>query len=281
MNPQTGGYTSMPGCVRRNDEPRNDKYRTMGRPYYLCDWAGYKFGAGAMRRKYGAERQHHDFGPTLPCRRLSAGDWPRVKLRFGTIGEIQKRVAAGEASDVIIVTDALIEKMVGEGLLVQETRSAIARVGIGVGVRESARKPDISTPETFRQTLLSAKSVAHPDPARGGVVGNYIIPMLERLGVAEAVKQKAVLGTGAHPLCEFVAKGEAELCVTQISEILAVKGITLAGPLPRGLQNVTTFAVARMKQSGATEAARAFVTFITRPSLRAKFAEGGLDFHED
>jgi molybdate transport system substrate-binding protein len=204
-----------------------------------------------------------------------------VKLRFGTIGEIQKRVAAGDAADVIIVTDALIEKMASEGLLVQEPYSVIARVGIGVGVRAGALKPDISTANTFKQTLLSAKSIAHPDPARGGVVGNYILPMLERLGIAQAVKEKALLGPGTHPLCEFVAKGEAELCVTQISEISAVKGVTLVGPLPRDLQNVTTFAAARTKQSGVAKAASAFITFITRPSLRAKFAEGGLDFREE
>jgi molybdate transport system substrate-binding protein len=204
-----------------------------------------------------------------------------VKLRFGTIGEIQKRLAAGETADVIIVMAALVEKMTGDGLLVQEARNVVARVGIGVGVREGARKPDIATAESLKQTLLSAKSVAHPDPARGGVVGNYILPMLERLGIAPAIKEKTLLGTGTYPLCEFVAKGEAELCVTQISEISAVKGVTLVGPLPRDLQNVTTFAVARTKQSNAAEAAITFINFITRPSLRAKFAEGGLDYREE
>jgi len=200
-----------------------------------------------------------------------------VRLTFGTAGEVQKRLAAGEATDVVITTDTAMEKMVGEGLITPESRIIVARVGIGVGLREGAPKPDISSTDAFKQTLLAAKSVAHGDPARGGAAAIHFARVIERLGISQAIKAKEVIG-GGLALCELVAKGEAELCVTQISEMLPVKGVTVVGPLPRDLQNITTFAAGVSTRSTAAEAARAFVSFLARPSFRAKFAEAGLDF---
>jgi molybdate transport system substrate-binding protein len=202
-----------------------------------------------------------------------------VRLSFGTAGEVQKRVAAGEATDVVIATNVAMEQLAGQGLVVPDTRTVIARVGIGVCVREGAPKPDISSTETFKQTLLAAKSVIYYDPARGAAAIHFA-RVIERLGIAQAIKNKAVLiQSGAA--CEPVAKGEVELGVTQISEILPVKGVTLVGPFPRDVQNVTTFAVALFTRANAAEAARAFFTFLTRPAFRTKFADAGLDFRQE
>jgi molybdate transport system substrate-binding protein len=202
-----------------------------------------------------------------------------VRPTFATAGQVQKRLTAGERTDVVIATEVAVEQMANHGLLVRDTRTVIARVGAGLGVREGAGKPPISTTEAFKQSLLAATSVARTDPAGGGAVGIHFARAMERLGIAEAIKAKSVLTV--DPVCDAVARGDAELCVTQISEILPVKGVVVVGPFPREVQNVTTFAAAVSARSNAAEAAREFVEFLARPAFRAKFAEAGLDYHQE
>jgi molybdate transport system substrate-binding protein len=204
-----------------------------------------------------------------------------VKLTFATAGEVEKRVLAGDAAHVVIGTDASTEKLAGQGLLVADTRAVIARVGVGVGVREGAAKPDITSADALKRMLLEVKSVTYPDPARGGASGIHFAKVIEQLGIAQPVKEKSVLGANPDFVCVAVAKGEVELCVHQISEILPVKGVTLVGPLPREVPRVTTFAIALSSHAGTSQAARAFVAFVTRPAFRAKFADAGLDYRPD
>ena len=201
-----------------------------------------------------------------------------VTLAFATAGEVEKRLVAGEAVDLVVVTDIAAEKLIGQGLVPQGARSIIARVGVGIGVREGASKPDIGSTEAFKQTLLSAKSVTYPDPARGGASGIHFNTVIERLGIAETIRQKAVLGANPDFVCVAVAKGEVEMCVHQISEIMPVKGVTLIGPLPKDVQRVTTFAVAVSARASEATAAGAFLAFVSRPDFKAAFAKAGLDY---
>src|SRR6266581_3999617 len=114
-------------------------------------------------------------------------------------------------------------------LIVVDSKADVARTGIGVAVKEGAPKPDISTPDAFKQAILAAKSIVYLDPASGATSGIYFASVLQRLGIADAVKDKTVLWPGGFA-AEAVAKGQADLCVHQISEILPVKGVTLVGP---------------------------------------------------
>jgi molybdate transport system substrate-binding protein len=204
-----------------------------------------------------------------------------VTLSFATAGEVERRLVAGEALDAVAVTDIAVEKLTGQGLVPQGAHSIVARVGVGIGVREGAPKPDIATTEALKQTLLSAKSVTYPDPARGGASGIHFNSVIERLGIAEPIRQKAVLGANPDFVCVAVAKGEVELCVHQISEIMPVAGVTLVGPLPKDVQRVTTFAVAVSSRANEAEAARAFLAFMSRPEFKAAFAKAGLDYRID
>lgn len=204
-----------------------------------------------------------------------------VTLAFATAGEVEKRVVAGEALDAVVVTDISVGKLADLGLIPQGAHSVIARVGVGIGVREGASKPDIGSTEALKQTLLSAKSVTYPDPARGGASGIHFNSVIERLGIAEPIRQKAVLGANPDFVCVAVAKGEVELCVHQISEIMPVAGVTLVGPLPKDVQRVTTFAVAVSARASEAEAARAFLAFVSRPEFKAAFAKAGLDYRID
>jgi molybdate transport system substrate-binding protein len=199
-----------------------------------------------------------------------------VKATFGTVGVVRQKLAS-EPADVVIASDVAIDELMKAGAVVAGTRTDIARAGIGVGVREGAPKPDISTPEAFRQTLLAAKSLVYVDPAQGATSGIHFASVLQRLGIAEAVKPRTILWPGGYA-AEAVAKGDAEIVVHQISEILPVKGVTLVGPLPRDLQKITIYSAGLASKSTATDAARTFITYLTRPASKAKFASAGLDY---
>jgi molybdate transport system substrate-binding protein len=201
-----------------------------------------------------------------------------VALEFGTVGVTRKRLAAGPA-DVVIMTDVAVEETSHEGGIVAGSRADIARTGIGVGVREGAPRPDISTPEAFKQALLAARSITYVDPAQGATSGIYFAGLLQKFGIADAVKPKTTLVPGGYP-AELVARGEVEMVVHQISEIVPVKGVTLVGPLPREVQKVTTYAAGIASKAAAPAIARAFVAYLTAPSTKPKFAAAGLDYRE-
>ena len=202
-----------------------------------------------------------------------------LSMTFDTVGAQSKRLSGGEPADVVVLTDVAIDQLEGQGLVVAGSRADIARVGVGVAVREGAPRPDISTPEALKQTLLSAKSLVYVDPARGATSGIHFASVLQRLGIADAVKSKTILiPTGFA--AEVVARGEAEICVHQISEILPVKGVTLVGPLPRELQKVTIYSGGLAAKAAQPEAARAFLAFLTRPAFKSKLAAAGLDYRE-
>jgi molybdate transport system substrate-binding protein len=200
-----------------------------------------------------------------------------VALSFGTVGVTRAKLASGEPVDVVIMTDVAVDDVIRQGAVVAGSRADIARTGMGVGVREGAPRPDISTPEAFKATLLAAKSLVYVDPAQGATSGIHFKSVLERLGIADAVRAKSQLVPGGYP-AEKVASGEAELVVHQISEIVPVKGVVMAGPLPADLQKVTVYSAGLAARSAHPDAARAFVAFLTRPAFKAKFAAAGLDY---
>jgi molybdate transport system substrate-binding protein len=202
-----------------------------------------------------------------------------VTIASGTAGQLRDKVAAGEAADVVIVTDTALEQLTAANAVMKDTRADIARTGVGVAVREGAARPDIATPESFKQAVLAAKSIVYTDPSLGATSGIHVAGLLQHLGIAETVKPKTVLWPGGYA-AEALVKGQADLCVHQISEILAVKGVTLVGPLPRELQKITTYAAAVPARAGAPELGRAFIAFLTRPAFKAKFEAAGLDYRE-
>jgi molybdate transport system substrate-binding protein len=202
----------------------------------------------------------------------------RVSLAFGTVGVTRKRLA-DEPADVVIMTDVAIDESSAQGAVVAGSREDVARTGMGVGVRDGAPKPDISTPEALKQALLATRSLTYVDPAQGATSGIHFAGLLRQLGIADAVKPKTTLVPGGYP-AELVARGEVEMVVHQISEIVPVKGVTLVGPLPRAVQKVTTYSAGIAGKATAREAARAFVAFLTSPATKAKLAAAGLDYKD-
>jgi molybdate transport system substrate-binding protein len=202
-----------------------------------------------------------------------------VTITGGTVGELRQRLAAGEQAHVVIMSDTGLDQAIAQGLVVPGSRTDVARTAIGVAVLEGAPRPAIATPEQFKQTLLAAKSIAYVDPARGATSGIHFAGVLDRLGIADAVKGKSVLMPGGYA-AEAVAKGQAELAVHQISEILPVKGVVLVGPLPSELQKVTVYSAGLPAKGGEADLGRAFIAFLARPAFKPKLAAAGLDYRD-
>ena len=200
-----------------------------------------------------------------------------VTLTFGTMGVVRNKLASGAPADVVIMTDTALDDMMRQGAVRPGSRTDIARTAIGVGVREGATAPDISTPDALKKALLAARSLTYVDPAQGATSGIHFAGVLDRLGIADAVKAKTTLVPGGYP-AELVAKGEVELVAHQISEIVPVKGVRLVGPLPRELQKFTVYSAGIATASTSPERAKAFVDFVTRPTFREKFTEAGLNY---
>jgi molybdate transport system substrate-binding protein len=202
-----------------------------------------------------------------------------IVITSGAAGEIRQKMVSGEWTDVVIVTDTVLGQLATAGLIVADTRADIARTAIGVAVRQGAPLPDISTTEAFKQSILAAKSLVYTDPARGATSGMHFAAVLQRLGIADAVKGKTVLWQSGYA-AEALVTGQAEICVHQISEILPVKGVTLVGPLPKELQKLTTYSAAVASLATKPEVARAFVAYLARPSFKPKLVAAGLDYRE-
>jgi molybdate transport system substrate-binding protein len=183
-----------------------------------------------------------------------------VKWETDTVGNITKRIEAGEVFDLVIASPAALDTVGKSGKLAGGAVD-LAKVGVGVAVREGAAKPDISSVDAFKQALLAAKGVAYIDPASGGTSGIYVAGLIDRLGIGAEIRQKAVLVPGGAA-AERVASGDAELAIHQISEILPVKGVVLVGPLPPSIQRYTVYSAAIATGTKEKPSAQALIDLV-------------------
>lgn len=187
----------------------------------------------------------------------------KVTMDYQPMGRLVKSLADGAAVDMVVVTSEVAEQLRLQG-------TPVARVGIGVAVHESAPLPDLSTPEAFRQLLLRAKSVVYIDP-KTGTSGKHVAEIFQKLNIEKEMKAKSTLGQGGY-VTEPVGRGEIEVGIHQISEILPVKGARLAGPLPPALQKYTTYVAVDLKNAAA---ARDFIAYLSSDAAKARLAAAG------
>jgi molybdate transport system substrate-binding protein len=161
--------------------------------------------------------------------------------------------------------------------LVPGSRTDIARAGLAVAIRQGAAAPDLATPQALVAALRAARSVSYSDPKAGGSAAAYFETLLGRLGIADAVNAKAALGRNGHHVAELVADGTAELGISFLSELVAIKGVTIAAPLPAEVQNYTVYAAAIPRASAAGEPARALIGWLTRPDAGDVWRAAGLE----
>jgi molybdate transport system substrate-binding protein len=203
----------------------------------------------------------------------------KLAISFATAGAAVKRAQGGEAADVVIATRQGIDGLVKNGKAAADNVTVLASAGISVAIRKGAPKPDISSPDALKRTLLAAKSISYVDPASGGASGIHFIKVLDRLGIANEMKSKTVFPNPKAPaeVGVLVAKGEAEIGVHIIVELISVAGIDLVGPLPGDLQNTIVFSAAIMSGAKDATAAKALVNFLRTPEAVAVIKAKGME----
>lgn len=163
----------------------------------------------------------------------------KVTIESDTAGGVSKRIAAGEYFDIAVIPPLVLGPYLGSRID-ESSAKAVARVGIGVAVKQGAAKPDISTVDSWKQALLAARMIAYVDPESGGSSGIYLAHLFEKMGIAQQLKPRTLLVKGGL-VAEKVASGEAEIGLQQVSELMAVPGVVLVGPIPLDVQYDTLY----------------------------------------
>ena len=221
-----------------------------------------------------ASALHPAIDALIPDFEKSSGH--KVTVAYGTAGAVADRVQKGEAADIVISSVPMIDRLQAQGKVVAADRVILAKVGVGAFVRKGAAKPDVSSAEAFKRSMLAARSIAYPDPAGGGASGIYVASLLERLGIAAEMKPKTKLST-LGTLYASVASGDVEIGFNQVSEILAQPTLELAAPLPAEIQNYTQFAPGIVAGSSQADAARALVAFLSSPAAQTVLKAKGFE----
>jgi len=189
----------------------------------------------------------------------------KIAVTWGSTNALLKDIKAGLGGDVAVLTAEAVDELIDQGKAVAGSRVDLARSRIGVAVRKGAKQPDIASPEALKRALIAASSVAH---SKTGLSGLYFPTVLARLGIADAIQSKIVIPDPGTAVGEVVAKGDAEIGIQQISELLPVAGIEIIGPLPEPLQKITTFSGGVLRAAKEPSLAEALLKFVAAESPR-------------
>jgi molybdate transport system substrate-binding protein len=205
----------------------------------------------------------------------------QVAASFTNSGGVKARVMADESADVAISTAAAIDELARHGKVLLATVTALARAPIGVAVRAGAPRPDIGTVEALRRALDVAKSIAIADPATGSPSGNYLVGLFERMSLAASLRDKIrYVGGGAGGVVvvgEAVVRGDAEMAIQQMPELVGVTGLDVVGELPADLQQVTIFSAAVVATTSDEAAARRLIAYLVSPQATAAIRAKGME----
>ncbi|MBL6455304.1 substrate-binding domain-containing protein [Belnapia sp. T6] len=201
---------------------------------------------------------------------LEAGLGGPIAPEFAPTAALLRRIEAGETADLAILTAEAVEALMAEGTLRPGSRRDICISVIGMAVRAGAPRPDIATPEACRATLLGARSIAY---SRAGASGIFFAGLIERLGIAEAVNAKSTIIPQGFT-AELAARGEAEIAIQQVSELMAVPGVDIVGALPEAMNTRAVFSAGLF--AGAAEATPALLARLAEAATPERLAAQGL-----
>src|SRR5438552_15134251 len=201
----------------------------------------------------------------------------KVSIAYGLGVAMVKRVQEGEAADFLLAPRGAVDGLLKAGKLAPGSDVSLARSSVGIAVRKGAPRPDISTPEALKRTLLAARAVSYSNPAYGGASGVHFAKVLERLGIADEMKPKTRFPPEGGFTARLLAAGEVDLAVPQAGELISVPGVELVGSLPGELQSVTTFAVAIPTAARQADAAKALIKYLQSAEAAAVMKAKGLD----
>ena len=189
---------------------------------------------------------------------------PGLRAEYHATQALLKSIAEGTSADVVILTKEGIDQLVTQGAVLPETRLELGRSGVGMAVRAGAPRPDISSFDALKRTLLAAESVGH---SKQGASGLYFAGMLEKHGLANKLKKRVIVEKG--PVAAGIAKGEIQLGAQLLCELAPVAGIDIIGPLPKEVQTYYSFSAAVMKNAKNAAGAKAFLDFMRSDPVRA------------
>jgi molybdate transport system substrate-binding protein len=198
-----------------------------------------------------------------------------VDIEFGTVGALKDRLVGGEQCDAIALSTVVLDALEKDGRFVPGSRVEFGRAACGVAIRDGFLTPNIDTPEAFKKALLAARSVAQTDPAQGGSSGIYFAKLLERMGIADEMKDKLIYGKAGRDVAMLVRGLRAELGVTFTSEFVPIEGLRVVGNFPKEYEFVNGYGAA-IPTGGALEPARELLAFLASPDGRACFKAFGL-----
>jgi len=201
-----------------------------------------------------------------------------VAANFGAVGAMKARVMAGEAADVIVLTGALIDELIQQGLVVAGSRVDLGRVGTGVAVRAGTPMPDVRDTRVLRGNLLAAKRILFPDPAVA-TAGKVVMSALDKLGITDEVKPRLHFFPNGYAAMGDLAQssGLLEMGITQITEIVANKGVKLVGPLPAEVQNIAVYSAGLAAHSAHPERAKELIRRLTGFNAQPLLSSAGFD----
>ena len=213
-----------------------------------------------------------------------AGDFERatgnrLNVTLGPSLRLEKQLGDGEAADMAIVSASGARDLIAAGKMIAAGVAEIAKSSIGVAVAKGAPKPDISTVESFKRAMLAANSIACSKPVGGGQSGVHLAKVFEQLGITAQMQAKSKYGAGgAAGLAGLVVlRGEADIGIQQMAELMAVDGIDVVGPLPAAIQMITPFVAGIPANASYPDAGRALIAFLATPEVKRVLKAKGLE----
>lgn len=201
----------------------------------------------------------------------------KVNVTWSTAALLAKRVQSGEQADALLLIKNNIETLLKEGKVIPGTETLFGQSVFAVGVKSGAPKPDITTAEALKQSLLAAKGVSYSDPASGGASGVYIAKQIERMGIAEQVKGKTRHPPSGGLSGTLLISGDADIAINSKPELLSVPGVDVVGPLPGDMAFTVVYEAAVQKGASQIDAAKAFVNYLKSPEAQSVFKAKGYD----
>jgi molybdate transport system substrate-binding protein len=196
----------------------------------------------------------------------------KLDADFAPTVALLKRLREGEKADVLVLTREGLDELVAGGVVAGASKFDLARSYVGIAVKAGQPHPDISTEAALRKTLLAARSVAY---SKIGASGLYFAELIQRLGIASEINARATITAGFT--AERLITGEADLAVQQLSELMQVAGVEIAGPIPRTLQTAAVFTAGRMTSSGKAGLADSLLSYLASPEVAPVLRECGLE----
>ncbi len=198
-----------------------------------------------------------------------------VKFEFGTAGAVAKKVEEGASGDVVLATDKGLAALAKDGKVDAASIRDLGSMGVGVAVKAGAPKPDIHDVNSFKKSMLAVRSIMYANPAKGGQSGIHIAKVFAQIGLDKLIKSKLQLRDRGPDGLKEVAKGDIEIGLGQISEIIANKDVVLVGPFPPAIQGSVTFSAAVHSAAKDKDAAKALIEVLTSPAAKEKFKTFG------